>query len=341
MDRPHLASLLWAIALSGVLTGGLLRAETDSASEADQVAQQPGKAPPTLLPETKVEAPPIAPPAPVPPPPAPTPELPRLPASPFAPPPVPGYRAPTAVTGTGTDTPLLNIPASVDVVPRAVIVDQQALRTEDLLRNVGGAAANPSPITRFNQFTMRGFRISDFELRRNGFVDLSLVPRELANIERVEFLKGPAAILYGTGQPGGVVNFITRMPLAQPATYAEMQYGSFDLRRLVADSTGPVLGSDSLYYRGIVALEDSHSFRDFGLLERVLVAPSLTWRISEDTTFTVQPEFLYTRLFFDTGVVAPNGIVGVVADQPQPQRAGRPRARRRLSYRPLPRPSAE
>jgi iron complex outermembrane receptor protein len=128
----------------------------------------------------------------------------------------------------------------------------------------------------------------------------------------VEFLKGPAAILYGGGQPGGVVNFLTRMPQAQPSTFAEFQLGSFDLYRFVADSTGPVGDSNSLFYRGTVALENSHSFREFGLLQRVLATPSFTWVIDQATTLTVQAEFLYTRLFFDTGVVAPGGIVGLV-----------------------------
>lgn len=270
----------------------------------DEQTESP-KEPPEVL-KTEVTAERLPPPS------APSfslPQPPPNPASPFFPEPVPGYRAGTAVTGTGIDTPLLNIPATVDVVPRAVIADQQALQTYDLLRNVPGAVVNPTSTDRLNQITMRGFLVSDFELRKDGFVDLSLMPRELSNIERVEFLQGPASILYGGGQPGGVVNFITKMPQAVPADFTQFQFGSFGLRRFVADSTGPLPDNNSVLYRNIVTVEDSGSFREFGFTQRVLVNPSLTWRIDEDTTLTVMPEYLYTRLFFDQGIVAPNGNV--------------------------------
>lgn len=107
------------------------------------------------------------------------------------------YEAPVATTATKIAAPLREIPQSVNVVPRAVIQDQGALSLGDTLRNVPGVSASLGDAQR-DQVTIRGFSaINDQYV--DGLRDDSLYYRDLSNVERVEVLKGPAAVLYGRG----------------------------------------------------------------------------------------------------------------------------------------------
>jgi iron complex outermembrane receptor protein len=97
------------------------------------------------------------------------------------------------------------------------------------------------------QITLRGFASETFF--RNGFrLQQGSAQREMANVESVEVLKGPAAILYGLAEPGGMVNVTTKQPLATPYYSASQQFGSYDLYRTVLDATCPVAQNDKLLY---------------------------------------------------------------------------------------------
>ena len=122
-----------------------------------------------------------------------------------------GYNAPDASTATRTDTPLLEIPQAIQVIPRQVIEDQRVQRVSDALRNVSGVTPNVSYSTP-DTYTIRGFS-ADTNLR-NGFrQDNFSAFTDTSTIERIEVLKGPASILYGQLEPGGIVNYITKQPL--------------------------------------------------------------------------------------------------------------------------------
>lgn len=96
-------------------------------------------------------------------------------------------------------------------------------------------------------FTIRGFRASS-DIFLDGVRDDGDYFRDLSNIDRIEVLKGPAAVLYGRGSSGGIVNFVTRKPQAEPVRELEFNYGSFDLKRGSADVAGPLLGSQTLTF---------------------------------------------------------------------------------------------
>lgn len=230
-------------------------------------------------------------------------------ATPFTPrAPAPGsYRAPTAISGLGIAAPARATPASVTAVTESVIQDQQALQLDDLLRNVPGAVKDPSPLQRSGQLFLRGFSMNLLEFRRNGQGDPTISPREMALVDRVEFLRGPASFLFGGGQPGGVINYVTRMPRGEPAHSLQLQRGSFDLNRMVLDSTGPFRSDQRGQYRLIVAQEDSGSFREFGFLRREIVSPTVRWSPSADTSVTVQAEAGRIELFPDSGIPALGG----------------------------------
>jgi iron complex outermembrane receptor protein len=217
------------------------------------------------------------------------------------------YSVPSATTATKLDVPLLDIPQSVQVIPKEVIEDRQVLRLNELTDNVSGVQRVPgygglsSVGTRIRGFTLQ------FENLRNGFRDFGYQsPRDVANVERVEILKGPASVIYGGGVNAfsGVVNTVTKKPLEQPFYQIGMTFGSFSLYRPTVDLTGPLTSDRSLLYRFVGAYETSNGFRDFSDNESSLIAPSLTWNISPQTKITFEYERQSQNYFFDNGYPA-------------------------------------
>lgn len=161
-----------------------------------------------------------------------------------------GYVAPNATTATRTDTPLLDTPASIQVIPQQVIEDQGATDLSDALRNVSGVVTSTSSRDIFSGFTIRGFEGGNTFLR-NGIADndIGRLGFDFANVERLEVLKGPASVLYGQITPGGIINIVTEKPLPFPFYSAEATYGSFNTYQGAFDLSGPLNESGTLLYR--------------------------------------------------------------------------------------------
>lgn len=216
------------------------------------------------------------------------------------------YFAPDATTATKLDVPLLDIPASILVVPRQLIEDKQIFRLNDLADYVSGVQSQSGYGGLSSQgYYFRGFETS-FETLRNGFRDFGfLSPRDVSNVERVEFLKGPASVLYGGsfGSIAGVVNTVTKKPLDTPFHQVNMTFGSFSFYRPTIDITGPLTPDKSLLYRLNLAYENAGNYRDFVENESIFVAPALTWRIGPRTTFTVEMEYQNFNYVFDRGLL--------------------------------------
>ncbi|WP_415880471.1 TonB-dependent siderophore receptor [Methylomonas sp. TEB] len=214
----------------------------------------------------------------------------------------PDYRLPNASTATKTDTPIMETPISIQVIPKAVIHDQQAVQLGDAVKNVSGV---------FQGFSFGGFSetffIRGFDARNTNYIDglrwpVSRIP--LANAERIEVVKGAAANLYGRIEPGGMINVVTKRPQATPYYSLEQRFGSYDLFQTLADATGSINGDGSLMYRINFEYLDKNSFRDFAFTDRKFVAPSLTWKISDRTQLDL--DFIYSneKSLEDHGVVA-------------------------------------
>ena len=227
----------------------------------------------------------------------------------FASPPATGYDAGSSTTGTLVDVPNLSIPSSIDVVTEDVIADQQALQIDEVLRDIGGAV-KVNDLRRQDAFYLRGFEVRARDYRKNGFLDPTYTPRDFANVERIEILKGPASVLYGAGQPSGVINLVTKKPLDRAMYQGGMQFGSFGLERYAIDATGPLNSNKSLSYRINAAYEDEDSFRDYGFAARTFAAPALAWTLDDRTTLLWEGEYVNDRRRFDTGLAAVSGDPG-------------------------------
>jgi outer membrane receptor protein involved in Fe transport len=216
-----------------------------------------------------------------------------------------GYSQPNTAAVTKTDIPLRDLPFSVQVVPQQVIQDQKALNVYDAVRNISGFALSGQGGGR-NEFSLltRGFSADQF---RDGFSEgnnSNRVFTEISNLERIEVLKGPAAILYGQSQPGGVVNLVTKKPQAVPYYAAEYNAGSFGLNRGTLDLTGPLASRGNFNYRLNLAYDNSNSFRQGVESDRFFISPKFSLNLSPKTTLNLTGEYLEDSRPVDFGLVA-------------------------------------
>ncbi len=212
-----------------------------------------------------------------------------------------GYQPKRAITATRTDAALRDVPQAVAVVPAQVLQDQQVRNIDEALYYVSGVTqANTLGGTQ-DALIKRGFGFNrDGSILRDGV--RTVLARNLTyTTERVEVLKGPSSILYGTMDPGGVVNMVTKKPQLGFAGQAALGVSSFGGGNASLDLTGP-LGTNGLAYRLIADTSTVDYWRNFGVNKQRVIAPSLAWygsgtyvRVSYEHTDYEQP--------FDRGTV--------------------------------------
>ena len=190
----------------------------------------------------------------------------------------------TATTATKTETPILRIPQAIEVISLEEIQDRGAQNIREALKYTAGVY-NAGDDSRGDFNIIRGFESVLYVdgLKRNyGFV---YMPRpEIATLERVEVLVGPASVLYGAGSSGGLTNMQSKRPQFEFGGSASLSYGTHNRKEAVADITGPL--SDTLAVRLVGVLRDSDSRLDFIPNNRAVVQGALTWRPSDRTDIT-------------------------------------------------------
>ncbi|WP_164928493.1 TonB-dependent siderophore receptor [Gloeobacter violaceus] len=197
------------------------------------------------------------------------------------------YRRSNASTATKTDTPILDTPQSVQVIPRQIIEDQGSVRMREVLRNVSGVYLNNNYSNYSESFNIRGFTASQFTnaFATSKFDSFNAV--DTTNIERIEVLKGPSSVLFGQAEPAGVINYVTKRPLLTPYTAIGFTAGSYDFYRTTLDLSGPLTAGGTLAYRLNVAYEDANTFRGTQG-RRTFFSPVLEWRVTPDTTLSFE-----------------------------------------------------
>jgi iron complex outermembrane receptor protein len=212
--------------------------------------------------------------------------------------------------GTRMDIPLREVPQSIRVVNKQLLQDVTAVRMQDAFDYVSGVSYQNAFGGLWENYAIRGFtgdsNNAGLAYLLNGFAANRgfNAPRDTANVESIEFLKGPTAALFGAGDPGGTINVVTKKPLWQWRHEFQALVGSFDFFRQTIDSSGPL--TDTLAYRLNLAHEDANSFRDHVGSDRLFLAPAFTWKISAATTLDYTGEFLRQNVDFDRGVFAVN-----------------------------------
>ena len=219
-----------------------------------------------------------------------------------------GYDAPRAAAATRLNIPVIETPFSVQVVPLRVIEDQNALGLEEAYANVSGVVEAGNTLNAQTEIRpiIRGFEAA--VPLRNGLRATTVGAVDLINIESVEVLKGPASILYGALEPGGVVNYTTKKPLMAPRYEFGQQFGSYGHSRTTLDATGPLNAERTIAYRVNAAYQDSGSFRNALDLDRMAFMPSVTFRPDDRNELFVDFSYSRERVPYDSGV--PFGLDG-------------------------------
>ncbi len=194
------------------------------------------------------------------------------------------YKNSVSFVGTKTATALKDVPQSIGYVTKELVLDQGAITVNDVVKNISGV----NQYSAYNDFSIRGFRslgnLNSGNLL-NGMRGLTPLWRQssLANIERVEVIKGPASALFGNAAPGGVVNRVTKKPLDVARRSVTLTAGSFNTSNVYGDFTGPLNEQKSLLYRLNLGYENTDGFRDLQGVRTFIVAPSFTYIFSDRT----------------------------------------------------------
>ncbi|WP_280374861.1 TonB-dependent siderophore receptor [Pseudomonas sp. BN515] len=210
------------------------------------------------------------------------------------------YKATESRSALKIDAPLRDIPQTVNVVPESVIKDKGAQSLEDVLKNVPGVGLSNGDGQR-DQVTIRGFSaIGDMFI--DGMRDDALYFRDLSNIERVEVIKGPAAVLYGRGSSGGLINSVSKKPGFDPKQEVGVTFDSEGKRRTQFDTGWADQQQRDKAFRITGAYEDSDTFRDDGYIDRKAIAPSAYFRLSDDLELNLGATYLYDKRLIDFGI---------------------------------------
>ena len=198
------------------------------------------------------------------------------------------YKNTNSFIGTKTASALKEVPQSVGYVTKELILDQGATTVNEVVKNISGVNQNSS----YNDFSIRGFRATgnrnSGNLLNGMRAQTSLWKQSsLANIERVEVIKGPASALFGNAAPGGVINRVTKKPLFENKNSITVGVGSWNTLKTYGDFTGPLNPKKTLLYRLNLGYEKTDSFRDLQGSESIIAAPSFSYIPNEKTHINV------------------------------------------------------
>ena len=206
---------------------------------------------------------------------------------------------------------LLEVPFTKSHVSNEDIQNHHVQRVSDALSLVNGVVYQDSYGGGFwDNYSFRGFS-TDPNMgtiyMRNGLSSVSGIhtPRDMVNIQAIDFLKGPMAAMYGQGAIGGIMNITTKQPEWQNKNSLSLSGSSLEEYRAALDTTGAI--NQDMAYRLGLAYENNQSFRDYVDSEHYYIAPQLAWKLSEQTQLNLDTEFAQSKGVFDRGIPMVNG----------------------------------
>lgn len=207
--------------------------------------------------------------------------------------------------------PLKNLenPQVYSVVPKELLAEQIVTNYDDALKNVPGVDKLWSSTGRSGDgagyFSLRGFAVQPTLV--NGLPGLTNGSLDISNVERIEVIKGPSGTLFGSSliSYGGLINTVTKQPFDGFGGEINYTVGSYGLNRITADINTPLDQQHKLLFRMNAAYQDQNSFQDAGFRDTRFIAPSLSYKVNDRLSITVNTQFLKskgtnpTMLFFD------------------------------------------
>jgi len=208
----------------------------------------------------------------------------------------------TSAGAARTSARLIDVPQAIQVLPARFLEDIGALDTKDLYKHISGVTDSAYSSTVVRGFTQREVLINgvrgnpygslEGDINNSGF---STSQFRLSNVERVEILKGPSSVLYGSSEPGGVINYVTKRPREQFWSRATAGTGQFGQALGEFDVTGPLNAGRTLLYRGAVFFENRDGYRFNTELRNAHAVGSLAWRATPRASLAIDYEYINQR----------------------------------------------
>lgn len=221
-------------------------------------------------------------------------------------------KEPKPVTAVRSGLKPMDNPQSIQVIGSEIIEQQQAIRLSEVLKNANGVYVSSARGGATESFFSRGYDMSANNMFKNGFRYNSGSIPDVSGLDKVEFLKGGSALLFGNVAPGGILNLVTKTPQFKSGGEISMQMGSYAYYKPAFDFYGGL--NKSIAFRINGSYENSESFRDVVKNERLYINPSLLFVISPKTQITVQGDYLSADWTPDFGT----GIIGTqILDLPR------------------------
>ncbi len=206
----------------------------------------------------------------------------------------------------------MDLPQSFQVIGSEIIEQQQSVRLSDAIKNANGVYVGSARGGAQETFWSRGYDMSANNIFKNGFRTSSGSMPEVSSLDKIEILKGSAALLYGNVTPGGILNLVTKTPSFKKGGEVVMQAGSYNFYKPSIDFYGPL--NQTIAYRFNGSYENSESFRDVVKRERYYINPSFLFTVSKKTEIILQGDYLNDDWTPDFG----SGIIGKkIADIPR------------------------
>lgn len=214
----------------------------------------------------------------------------------------PDYVTSNADSGTKTSTPLIDTPQSITAVTQAQMEARDTQTISDTLRYSAGVDAEPyGTDTRVDWFFIRGFGMTFDGLFLDGLAVPKITGADAAytanpfSLQQVDILKGPASVLYGQTEPGGLVNLTSKQPTDTPQGSIRFEGGNFHRYQGMVDVSGRLFGSNKLFYRVNGLARASQSQVQYARDDQDYIAPSLLWKPSDRTSLLVLGNYLDLR----------------------------------------------
>ncbi|WP_051362199.1 TonB-dependent siderophore receptor [Solimonas soli] len=232
--------------------------------------------------------------------------------------PAEGYVARRSVSGTKTDTPVLEIPQSISTVTREQIETQKIRSLEQAFAYTAGLVTNEgnADLTG-DSLTIRGFEAfnSYGAYFRDGMrigVNVFDGKQEPYGLECIDFLKGASAVLYGDAEPGGVINMVSKKAGGAPFGEVNVEYGSYARRQISVDAGDALDEAGRWSYRLTALARDSDTFIHYVPDDRVYFGPALHWQPDERTSWDLQGYYQRSKTMYVYAL--PPEVVGLGQD---------------------------
>ncbi len=221
------------------------------------------------------------------------------------------YVVSSSTSALKTDTPLLDTAMAVQVIPAAVIEDRQMRTALEAVQTVSGV--QPSSYEFYDQFLIRGFDSGYGTSFRNGLQQRGITESvNMAFVDHIEVVKGPASMLYGRIEPGGFVNIVTKKPLDTPQYTVQQEAGSWGAWRTTLDATSPIDRGGTWRYRVTANLDKADSWVDNAHRDNKAIAASISFNPA--ASFDAVLEFEH----YATKTAWLDASVPVIGDRPAP-----------------------